>query len=526
VNVSSGSGITSGSAPVPHMAVEPNGGVDVVWGQNGAYFRRFSNGTFSNLVPLTTSVMASQSPRIAINSSGHVFVVWENAGSCPTITFARSTNGGANFTNYSVADDLTVNGQPVTGCTSDVQIALGANNTIWLLWANENQNIRDLIITYAVDNDPFTQPPSTSFPETYFENLSTTASYTPKMAIDGAGHMDMVWIGDYQQNGGPHAVYFNRSTNPQDPASFCGGADSPCTTPPILTNPPALGLATRFPQIAVEPSGAIDIIWQQASAANPSGAYDIVLARSTDGVNFTKTTLNNVPTTQGGTGQNAVDTSGNVYAVWQGSVGGGGDVLLNGNSAGLIASVQFSLNGVKVSAAPPSAVIDVGGAASFALTASSTNSVVGSFTLTCGGAPAGVNCNFSPNPVSLTPNGSASVTLSVSVSAKPAGSMAEPGPGDSTRYRPDRLPAIPVATLGVGFAAFLAALIAGYKKNARRFVSTLALVILLAVLTTGMISCGGSTHGGGGGSITFPLTLMAHSNSGSASMGSISITVP
>ena len=56
VNVSNGSGMAAGSsAPVPHMTVDPSGGVDIVWGQNGAYFARSTNGTsFSGAVPLTT----------------------------------------------------------------------------------------------------------------------------------------------------------------------------------------------------------------------------------------------------------------------------------------------------------------------------------------------------------------------------------------------------------------------------------------------------------------------------------------
>ena len=78
VNVSNGSGMAAGSsAPVPHMTVDPSGGVDIVWGQNGAYFARSTNGTsFSGAVQLTASAMASESPRMAIDSRGYVYAVW------------------------------------------------------------------------------------------------------------------------------------------------------------------------------------------------------------------------------------------------------------------------------------------------------------------------------------------------------------------------------------------------------------------------------------------------------------------
>jgi hypothetical protein len=520
-NVSGGKGIASGSsAPVPHMAIDPSGGVDIVWGQSAAWFWRSRDGAS---VQLTTSAMASQSPRIAINSAGHVFVVWENAGSCPAIMFGRSIDGGSSFNEYSVPDEVTLsNGQRITGCTSDVQIAVGANNTIWLLWANENQAIQDLIITYSIDTDPFTQNSSTIFPEAQFENLSGTASHTPQMAIDSSGSISVAWIGDIKLNDPQDEVaYFSRSTDPQTGGTFCGGPNNAkCTDTPILSTSGA-----GFPQIVAEPNGAIDVLWQQASATNPSGAYDIVLAHSTDGATFTKSILNNAPTTQTSTGQLAVDTSGNVYAVWQGSSGSGGDILLNGDSAGLTTSGAFSLNGVKATVSPLSAVINVGGSASFSLSLSSTNSVPGTVTLACAGAPSGVSCSFNPDTVSVAANGTASASLKVSVSVKPSASVAQRNPGGLGRWPGSVLPmaawALALALLSAGLAA------AQRARNASQFARVLALMLLVAA-ATGMLSCGGSTQGGGGGggSITFPLTLQAQSNGAGTSLQTISVTVP
>lgn len=515
INVSSGKGITPGSAaPVPHMAVDPGGGVDVVWGQSGAYFARFSAGVFSAAVPLTTSAMASQSPRIAINSAGHVFIVWEDAAACPTIMFARSTNGGASFATYSVADNLTVNGQPVAGCASDAQIAVGASNTVHLLWANQNTQIQDLIATYATDTDQAFS--GSTFPETAFQNLSNTAASAPQMAIDSSGNIDVTWMGDYLTNGAPQAVYFTRSTN--------GGSSFANAQP--LTTPPSAGSGAGFPQIATESSGAIDIVWQQASASNPSAAYDIVLARSTDGVNFATTTLDSTPTTQSATAQIAADPSGNVYATWDGSSGGSGDILLNGDSAGLHAAAQFSISGIKLSASPLSAVINVGGSATFNLSLSSTNPVPGNLTLSCGGAPAGVSCTFSPNPVSLAANSSASTMLTVGVTVKPSGGFVTRGPGVGLHRN---LPAEVI-----GWFAFALLLLAGILACATsadlpRYARSLALAAVLAAAAAGMASCGGSTQsggGGGGGSITFPVTLQGQANSGTATLQTISITVP
>ncbi len=539
VNVSGGSGIASGSnAPVPHMAVDPNGGVDIVWGQTAAYFARTTDGgsSFTVTTPaLSTSPMASVSPRLAISGSGTVYVVWENAGNCPTITFARSTDNGAHFTDYPVDDTLTVNTVQQTGCTYDVQIALGASNTIHLLWANDHSNtssIRDLITTYQTDS-------GNSFAgfdklnHKGFQNLSSTAPYTPQMAIDTSGNIDVVWMGEVSNSDSTQLVYFSRSQN-----SSPQPAGQSFSNPQPLTNPPASNsLATGFPQIAVEASGAIDVIWQQASATNPSSAFDMVLARSTDGISFTNTILNSVPTTQSGSAQIAADASGSIYASWQGSSGSGSDVLLNGDSAGLQASATFNLSAVTASVSPASAVINVGGSATFNLSVHSTNSVPGTVSLACGGVPSGVSCSFNPSSLSLASNGTASSALSVSVSLKPSASAAQRGPSSNFGPQPDATPTTAIWMWGIGLALFATILIAkplitrALRYNCADLVRAFALTLLLAAVAAGMQSCGGGTQsgdggGGGGGSITVPLTLQARSNSTSSNLQTITITVP
>jgi hypothetical protein len=456
VNVSNTKGIASGSsAPVPRIAVDPSGGVDIVWGQSAAYFARTTNsGSSFAVTQLSTAPMARVSPRMAISTQGTtVYVVWENAGSCPTITFARSTDNGANFTDYAVADQLTVNGVQETGCTSDVQIALGSNNTIHLLWANDSP-IQDLIATYQTDTGGnFAGFSQTN--EQGFQNLAGTAAHTPQMAIDANGNINVVWIGDFQQNGGPPVVYFSRSTT--------GGTKGSFSNPlPLTSAPPAGAVATGFPQIATEPSGAIDLIWQQASATNPDNAYDIVLARSTDGASFKPFTLDNSPTVTANTGQIAVDGNGNAYIVWLGNSGSSADILLNGDSQGLTPPPPvFSLSGVTASISPASAVINVNGTATFSLSVKSTNTVAGSLTFSCGGAPAGVACTFNPNPLNISANGTASATLNVGVSVKPlAAAAGDPG---ST---PKNMPMVSAWMWAIGAMIFFVMVITGKRSAA------------------------------------------------------------
>jgi hypothetical protein len=357
------------------------------------------------------------------------------------------------------------------------------------------------------------------------------------MAIDANGNINVLWIGDFQQNGGPPVVYFSRST--------AGGTKGSFSNPLPLTSAPAAGaVATGFPQIATEPSGAIDVIWQQASSANPDNAYDIVLARSTDGASFKQFTLDNSPTLTANTGQIAVDGNGNAYIVWLGNSGSSADILLNGDSQGLTPPPPvFSLSGVTASISPASAVINVNGSATFSLSVKSTNAVEGSLTFSCGGAPAGVACTFNPNPLNISANGTASATLNVGVSVKPlAAAAGDPG---ST---PKNMPMVSAWMWAIGAMIFFVMVITGKRSaaglglqtsshwgaqrhSAAAFARPLAFILLLAALGTGLASCGGSTNSGGGGtggggSITFPLTVQAQSNSATASLQTISITVP
>ena len=172
------------------------------------------------------------------------------------------------------------------------------------------------------------------------------------------------------------------------------------------------------------------------------------------------TILNSVSTTQSGTAQIAADASGSVYASWQGSSGSGSDVLLNGDSAGLQASATFSLSAVTASVSPASAVINVGGSATFNLSLNSTNAVPGTVSLACGGVPSGVSCSFNPSSLSLAANGTASSALSVSVSLKPSASVAQRGPSSNFGPQPEATPTTAIWMWGIGLALFGTILVA------------------------------------------------------------------
>jgi hypothetical protein len=222
--------------------------------------------------------------------------------------------------------------------------------------------------------------------------------------------------------------------------------------------------------------------------------------------------------------------------VWLGSAGSGGDVLINGDSKGITTPPPFNLSQVSATVSPVTATVSVGGVGSFTVALQSTNTVAGTVTLACSGAPAGVNWTFTPATVNLSPNGSGSATLRVSVSAKPA-VAAQPKPGVRLGG-PQGMTDTPAARVwGIGFMVFVMLLIVAHHaarhEDSRfgRYARGLAWSLVLAAAVTAMVSCGGSAStggggGGGGNSVTFPLVVQGQASSSSTNLQTISITVP
>src|SRR5947209_2205059 len=77
------------------------------------------------------------------------------------------------------------------------------------------------------------------------------SSYYEQIAVDSTGGINIVWL---DNTPGYYAVFFSRSTD--------GGATF--STPQNLSNDPA----GSSPQIAVDSSGNINVVWHGTSASN------------------------------------------------------------------------------------------------------------------------------------------------------------------------------------------------------------------------------------------------------------------
>lgn len=78
------------------------------------------------------------------------------------------------------------------------------------------------------------------------------------------------------------------------------------------------------------------------------------------------------------------------------------------HTAAVVLTVSAATGGTPdftISAAPPTATVRAGQAASYSLTASALNGFSGAVTLACAGLPAAATCTFSPNPLMVTSAG-------------------------------------------------------------------------------------------------------------------------
>jgi BNR repeat-like domain len=135
---SSTSNVSSLSATAAHPAIATDfsGAIFVVWddvtpGSGAIFLRRSTDGgaTFSSTSNVSSLSGTSSYPAIATDSSGAIFVVWDD----PTpgngaIFLRRSTDGGATFSSTSNVSSLS-------GAPAYPAVATGSSSNIFTVWA-------------------------------------------------------------------------------------------------------------------------------------------------------------------------------------------------------------------------------------------------------------------------------------------------------------------------------------------------------------------------------------------------------
>lgn len=288
----------------PQIGVDSTGNISVVWENDditfGIMYRHSTDGvTFSPMANLATNTTGSIGPQMAIAADGSINVAWEDDFNFQSdISFSRSTDKGATF---STPKNLSNN----SGNSFSAQIAVGLNGNIEVVWTDDTPGNNDIFFTHSTDG-------GVTFAAT--KNLSNSPgnSGNELIGVDANGNTFVVW----QDNVPP-------ATN-QDIYFSCS-SDGGTTFSPVANLSNNSGNSIN-PFMNIDAAGNIDLVWMD----NTPGNMSLFFTRSTDaGVTFaTAQNLSNDSGASSG-GEILEDKNGNLNVVWSDDASGVNQILFS-----------------------------------------------------------------------------------------------------------------------------------------------------------------------------------------------------
>jgi BNR repeat-like domain len=281
----------SGASMRPRAVVDSSGGVHVVWydstpGNEEIYYKRSTDGggAWATSKRVTYTAGSSIGPDIAVDSSGKLYVVWEDkTPGNSEIYFKKSTDKG---TTWSANKRVTW----TDGISMASSVAVDSSNRLHLVWDEFTSGNFEIFYKKSTDGGATW---STS------KNLSSTSgnSVNAAMVVNSPDTIHVVW---YDFAPGNFELYYKKSTN---------GGSSWSAKKRITWN----SGASTFPAIVVDPSGNLHVAWSDAT----SGSAEIYYKKSTDGgATWTAGKALATNSVESTTPDLTVDISGHLHLVW------------------------------------------------------------------------------------------------------------------------------------------------------------------------------------------------------------------
>jgi hypothetical protein len=258
----------------------------------------------------TTGFGAEREPSIDVDGNDNLYLLVAGAtkpSSAMTpgsqIFFMISTDGGNSWNNQPTTRNLS--NSPINGIGAIdpcIQVTKTGTTRAYVAYDDDYTGLRRAYFERSKRNTKFKEPIRISEPG--------LGGFNPRIGIDPNGPVHVVW-GDLSSNG--RQVVYARS-------------DDLGVT---LTNAVNISQSTGdafFPAIVVDPSGAVDVVWEDTA----TGVSSIMFSHSTDGGNTFST---GTPISQGPSAANeasiAADRSGGIDVVWVDGDAGDRRVLLS-----------------------------------------------------------------------------------------------------------------------------------------------------------------------------------------------------
>jgi hypothetical protein len=300
---------TSGNSECPAVAVNSSGHIHMVWQDNTSgnyeiYYKKSTNRgvTWTANQKLTSTSGTSKNPAIAVDPSGYLHVVWQDdTPGNMDIYYKKSTNGGASWT---ANQKLT----STSGVSRNPALVINASGHLHLFWEDNTPGNYEIYYKKSTNG-------GASW--TANQRLTSTSgvSECPAVAVNSSGHLHLFWA---ENTPGNYEIYYRKSTN--------GG--TAWTVSKRLTFTSGV---SKNPAVAVNSSGHLHLFWKD----NTSGGEEIYYKKSTDG--GTTWTANQRLTYTAGVSDLpaiAVDSSGYLHLLWQDNTPGNYDIYYRKSTNG------------------------------------------------------------------------------------------------------------------------------------------------------------------------------------------------
>ena len=296
---------------------------------------------FSTPKNVSNNADSSFTPQIAVDASGNIYMAWEDdTANKSNILFSHSTDGGVNFLPTPAPKQVSNS----LGCSFSPVMAVDASGNINIVWEDSGDcSFRTSNIFFSRSTDggvTFSTPTNLS------ATMNTALFSVPQIAVDTAGNINVVWESDT----GNLAIWFTGSRD--------GGATF--SAPKMVSTNTGGSLNA---QIAVDKNGNINVVWEDDIA----GHSDISFSRSTDnGATFSFPMNLSNPLgsciANSNTPRIGLDIAANINVVWSNDCGGNFDIFLRRSvDNGATFSSPKNLSGTPGLSGNPQLFVDAAG---------------------------------------------------------------------------------------------------------------------------------------------------------------------
>ena len=186
----------------PAIAIDIEGNINVVWqghlkDNDGICFSRSTDyGATWSPAEIVSSGLRDRGPEIAVDNEGNIIVVWYDHN--PMVLFSRSIDYGMTW-----SQPIAIPGRGFRGRPSVAVDEAGNINVVWEYYSSINPMNYTICFSRSIDG-------GVTWSKWLEISKSSEFAGFPKIAVDSAGNINVVWAGSATENG-LSSIFFSGS---------------------------------------------------------------------------------------------------------------------------------------------------------------------------------------------------------------------------------------------------------------------------------------------------------------------------